>query len=40
MFSTLKEAIRAKDQFAYKRLVIHLKLMYRLFFQAGGRRML
>ena len=40
MFSTLKEALRAKDQFAYKRLVIHLKLKYRLFFQAQRRGLL
>ncbi len=25
MFGVIKEAIRAKDQFAYKRLLIHLK---------------
>ena len=37
MFSTMKEAMQARDQFGYKRLLINLKSIFRHFFQAQRR---
>jgi len=37
MLAGLKEALIARDQFAYKRLVINLISIFRLFFQAQRR---